>query len=193
MRDEQWEAVVSNNAEYDGEFFYAVKTTGIFCRPSCKSKAPKRENVRFFDKVDDALADGFRPCKRCKPTGTMLPDEEWVATVKAYIERSFASNLSLHFLAEETHGTPFHLHRIFKRVTGITPMTYTQQVRIAEAKALLASTSLSIAEIGSQVGMGNTPYFITLFKRMTRRTPEAYRRQQLYLKVKEAQSHEDEQ
>ncbi|WP_168121289.1 bifunctional transcriptional activator/DNA repair enzyme AdaA [Paenibacillus sp. HB172176] len=191
MNDEQWEAVVSNNAEYDGKFFYAVKTTGIFCRPSCKSKEPRRDNVRVYGTAAEAMAEGFRPCKRCRPTGSMLPDEEWVDMIKSYMDRNFQSNLNLSLLAEETHGTPFHLHRIFKRVTGLTPMAYAQQVRVAEAKTLLTDSQLPIAEVGGRVGISNAPYFITLFKKLTGLTPEAYRRQQQY--AKEAESHDNEQ
>ena len=66
MREEMWKAVSENDPSYDGILFYAVKSTGIYCRPSCKSKIPKRENVCFFDTAEKARAAGFRPCKRCR-------------------------------------------------------------------------------------------------------------------------------
>ncbi|THF79462.1 bifunctional transcriptional activator/DNA repair enzyme AdaA [Cohnella fermenti] len=177
MNDEQWQAVANNDGSYDGSFFYAVKTTGIFCRPSCRSKLPNRENIDFFLTADQALAAGFRPCKRCKPTGERLPDEEWIALVTAYADAHYAEALTLATLAELTHGTPYHLHRTFRRITGLTPVEYVQQVRIGQARRRLTESDASIAEVGRAVGLANTPYFITLFKKKTGQTPEAYRRQ----------------
>ena len=89
VSNEQWRAIVGNDPSYDGQFYYAVKTTGIFCRPSCKSRPPNRENIGFFLTAEQALAAQFRPCKRCKPTGQRLPDEEWIAMVTVYIDRHY--------------------------------------------------------------------------------------------------------
>ncbi|MCS7463799.1 bifunctional transcriptional activator/DNA repair enzyme AdaA [Paenibacillus doosanensis] len=173
--DELWEAAVNNDASYDGQFFYAVKTTGIFCRPSCKSRPPKKENIRFFRTADEALSAKFRPCKRCKPTGERLPDDEWIAAVTEYIDRSFTEALSLDHLAGISHGSPYHLHRTFKKVKGVTPVEYIHQKRVELAKQLLLATDKPIGEIGMDVGISNTPYFITLFKKKTGRTPASYR------------------
>jgi len=177
VTDEQWQAVIGNDSAYDGQFFYAVKTTGIFCRPSCKSRAPKREHIGFFITADDALQAKFRPCKRCKPTGERLPDEEWIKVVTDYVDRNYSEALTLNKLALICHGTPYHLHRTFKKVTGITPVAYIQQVRIVHAQNMLIDSDKSIAEIGQSVGMANTPYFITLFKKKTGLTPKHYREQ----------------
>jgi AraC family transcriptional regulator of adaptative response / methylphosphotriester-DNA alkyltransferase methyltransferase len=178
VSDEQWQAVANNDASYDGQFFYAVKTTGIFCRPSCKSRLPKRENIGFFANVDQALASHFRPCKRCKPTGQRLPDEEWIAFITEYVDNHYNETLTLEVLAVHSHGTPYHLHRTFKKIKGITPVDYIQHIRIEKAKMLLTTFDDSVAEVGESVGLSNTPYFITLFKKKTGQTPEAYRRQQ---------------
>ncbi|WP_058304635.1 bifunctional transcriptional activator/DNA repair enzyme AdaA [Gorillibacterium timonense] len=175
---EQLNAILANDAAYDGTFFYAVKTTGIFCRPSCKSKPPKQENIEIYPSSEEALAARYRPCKRCKPTGKRLPDEEWITVVTDYIDTHYAEPLSLEQLAVLCHGTPYHLHRTFKRVMGITPLAYIQQTRLHNAKRLLISTSNSIAGIGEAVGFRNIPYFITLFKKRTDFTPEEYRRRQ---------------
>ena len=83
--------------------------------------------------------------------------------------------LTLEFLAITCHGSPYHLHRTFKRVKGITPAAYIQQKRIEQAKEQLVSSTASIAQVGASIGMSNTPYFITLFKRMTGHTPAIYR------------------
>ncbi|WP_245376020.1 bifunctional transcriptional activator/DNA repair enzyme AdaA [Paenibacillus eucommiae] len=174
-----WQAIISNDASYDGQFFYAVKTTGIFCRPSCKSRPPKKENVGFFHTAEQALSAKFRPCKRCKPTGQRLPDDEWVALVTEYINKNYMESLTLDILADICHGSPYHLHRTFKKIKGVTPVEYIQQIRIGKAKEQLLSSEQSIAEVGVSVGLSNTPYFITLFKKKTGHTPASYRQLQL--------------
>jgi len=178
ISDEQWRAITNNDTSYDGQFFYAVKTTGIFCRPSCKSKVPNRENIGFFENADQALAAHFRPCKRCKPTEQRLPDEEWIAYITEYVDSHFDETLTLEVLALLSHGTPYHLHRTFKKVKGMTPLNYIQHVRIEKAKMLLTTFIDPVTKVGESVGLPNTSYFITLFKKKTGQTPEAYRRQQ---------------
>lgn len=175
LSDEQWRAVSDNDKSYDGVFIYAVKTTGIFCRPSCKSKVPRRENVMAFNDASQAAAAGFRPCKRCKPTGMAMPDEEWISIAADYVRRHYKEPLTLQELADACHGTPYHFHRTFKKIKGVTPLAYMQDLRISRAKHLLATTSDSAARIGQEVGWPNAPYFITVFKRLTGLTPEAYR------------------
>lgn len=175
MTEEQWQAILQNNVAYNDIFFYAVKTTGIFCRPSCKSKAPNRENACVFQNAEQALAAGFRPCKRCKPTGERLPDKEWVAVMTEYIDHNYMAPLTLETLAEVCHGSPYHLHRTFKKVTGITPVDYIQQKRIAKASEYLLTTEQAVAEIALRVGLPNTSYFITLYKKKTGYTPTQFR------------------
>ncbi|WP_159888430.1 bifunctional transcriptional activator/DNA repair enzyme AdaA [Paenibacillus puerhi] len=171
----KWKAIVSNDSKFDGRFFYAVRTTGIFCRPSCKSKPPKRGNICIFRHAEQALSAGFRPCKRCKPTGQRLPDEDWISVVTAYIDRYYMQPLNLETLADVSHGSMYHLHRTFKKLTGITPMAYIQQKRIEHAKELLKHSTASIAEVGRLAGLSNLSYFITLFKKVTGHTPASYR------------------
>jgi AraC family transcriptional regulator, regulatory protein of adaptative response / methylphosphotriester-DNA alkyltransferase methyltransferase len=186
----QWQAIINNDKDSDGKFFYAVQTTKIFCRPSCKSRPPKFENVRVFQSADEAKAERFRPCKRCKPTGERLPDHEWIELVTEYIDTHYTDHLSLDVLADVSHGSPYHLHRIFKRVKGQTPMEYIQDYRIGKAKEFLTNSSLAISDIGHKVGMENTAYFITLFKKKTGMTPLSYRGQ--YLKNTSAEVHDHE-
>lgn len=175
MTEEQWQAILQNDVAYNDIFFYAVKTTGIFCRPSCKSKAPNRENACIFQNAEQALAAGFRPCKRCKPTGERLPDKEWVALMTEYIDHNYMAPLTLETLAEVCHGSPYHLHRTFKKVKGITPVDYIQQRRIAKASEYLLTTEQAVAEIALRVGLPNTSYFITLYKKKTGYTPTQFR------------------
>ena len=175
VTEEAWRAIVGNDASYDGQFWYAVRTTGIFCRPSCRSRPPKRDNVRLFTSAEQAMAARYRPCKRCKPTGSRLPDEEWIGWLTAYIDEHYPEALSLELLSELSHSSPYHLHRTFRRIAGMTPVRYIQQLRIAKAKERLLLTPHPVAVIGAQVGLPNTPYFVTLFKKLTGHTPARYR------------------
>ncbi|MEG0385104.1 MAG: bifunctional transcriptional activator/DNA repair enzyme AdaA [Solibacillus sp.] len=183
LTDERWQAITRNDKSYDEVFIYAVKSTGICCRPSCKSREPKKENVRIFNDVNEAIAEGFRPCKRCKPGGIHLPDEEWVTQIKVYINTDYYKPLSLEILADVCHGSPYHLHRTFKRIARLTPVEYIQQVRISNAMKELKTSDKSIAEIGFSVGFPNTPYFITLFKNRTGQTPKQYQKKQMEAKI----------
>ncbi|MFD2327800.1 bifunctional transcriptional activator/DNA repair enzyme AdaA [Cohnella sp. GCM10020058] len=172
----QWAAIVGNDAAYNDRFRYAVMTTGIFCRPSCKSRAPKRENVRIFADSEPAMAAGYRPCKRCRPTDRKLPDVEWIGQMTEFIDRCYYEPITLDRLAELYRGSPYHLHRIFKRIAGVTPVEYVQRTRIARATELLETTSMPMAEIADAVGFGSVPYFITVFKQRTGTTPSEFRR-----------------
>ncbi|MFJ8063533.1 bifunctional transcriptional activator/DNA repair enzyme AdaA [Psychrobacillus sp. NPDC096426] len=178
MNNEQWQAIIQNDKNYDDIFFYAVKSTGIFCRPSCKSRPPKKENVRIYMEAKEAIQEGFRPCKRCKPGGLRLPDEEWVTQIKEYIDDHYTESLTLHTLADLCHGSPYHLQRTFKKVLGKSPIEYMQQTRISKAKEYLVTTDKSLFEIGAAIGMSNIPYFITLFKKVTGMTPIQYRKKE---------------
>ncbi|MFC5652634.1 bifunctional transcriptional activator/DNA repair enzyme AdaA [Paenibacillus solisilvae] len=175
LPDARWRAILNNDASYDGQFFYAVQTTGIFCRPSCKSRPPRKENIQLFETAEQAVSAKFRPCKRCRPTGQRLPDEEWIALITEYMDKNYRQALTLKILSDISHGSPYHLLRTFKRIKGITPVMYLQQKRIDHAKELLVTSDKSIAEIGRYAGMPNTPYFITLFKKKTGLTPAGYR------------------
>lgn len=175
LTDERWQAITHNDARFDEIFMYAVKSTGIFCRPSCKSRNPKKENVRIFNDAAEAIANGFRPCKRCKPSGLRLPDKEWAIQIEEYIHMHFHEPLTLEILADMCHGSPYHLQRTFKRITGLTPVEYIQKIRITKAMSELTTTDKSIAEIGVSVGLPNPSYFIALFKTKTGQTPKQYR------------------
>ncbi|OEH93655.1 bifunctional transcriptional activator/DNA repair enzyme AdaA [Bacillus solimangrovi] len=176
LTEERWQAIVCNDASYDHNFYYGVKTTGIFCRPSCKSKEPKRQNVRIFSSAEMALSEAFRPCKRCKPNALRMPDEDWVVRITEYIDKHYVESLTLDLLADIHHGSPYHLQRTFKRIKGVSPMTYIQNVRISKAMELLTITELSIIEVSMEVGISSPTHFTTLFKKITGKTPTEYRK-----------------
>ncbi|MGG1555431.1 bifunctional transcriptional activator/DNA repair enzyme AdaA [Paenibacillus ferrarius] len=175
MQEQYWQAVENNDASYDGTFYYAVTTTGIFCRPSCKSRVPKREHVRFFPDRQSALAASFRPCKRCRPDGIRLPDEEWTAELARYIDEHYAEPLTLGVLAERFYASPSHLQRTFKKVKGISPLLYLQDVRMEAAKKALLAADLPVNRIGAQVGIANAAHFATVFHKKTGVTPTEFR------------------
>lgn len=172
-----WKAISTNDSDFDNMFFYGVKTTKIFCRPSCKSRLPNRQNVFIFNKAQAALELGFRPCKRCKPDNLLLPNEEWIGQVCEWIDVNFQRDITLNFLSEIFHSSPFHLQRTFNNVKGVSPLAYIQQKRLTTAAKKLIDTNDTIQFIASEVGYPNHSYFSTVFKRYFNVTPHHYRKQ----------------
>lgn len=128
--DSRWIAVTRRDKTQDGEFVYAVRSTGIYCRPSCPSRTAKRENVEFFETTHAAQASGYRSCLRCKPNDMPLEQQQndrVLAACRA-MEAS-EGELRLDDLAALAGLNPHHFHRLFKRVTGLTPKNYFQTVR----------------------------------------------------------------
>ncbi|MCP2035783.1 AraC family transcriptional regulator of adaptative response / methylphosphotriester-DNA alkyltransferase methyltransferase [Planomicrobium sp. HSC-17F08] len=171
-----WKAILENDASFDDQFFYGVRTTRIFCRPSCHSRIPNKENVLIFKNAYAALAEDFRPCKRCKPDGLNLPADEWIEQITDWIDEHFTEPINLERLADISHGSPYHLQRLFKRLKGCSPLEYIQQLRLEKASRLLAETDNPIAEVGRLSGFPNAPYFITLYKKNNGQTPASYRK-----------------
>lgn len=136
--DPRWKKVLKRDARADGEFFYSVSTTGIVCRPSCPSRTAKPEHIRFHDTLDEALRLGFRPCKRCHPEG-IGHAAEVAARIAAACRRIEAAEQppTLAELAEEAGLSPFHFHRQFKAVTGVTPKAYASALRTRKLQAAL--------------------------------------------------------
>jgi AraC family transcriptional regulator of adaptative response/methylated-DNA-[protein]-cysteine methyltransferase len=128
----RWAALVARDAGADGSFVYGVRTTGVYCRPGCASRRPRRENVAFYATGAEAEAAGFRPCLRCRPDGP-APDalrREAVARACRLIEEAEALP-PLADLAGAAGLSPFHFHRVFKAVTGVTPAAYARARRAA--------------------------------------------------------------
>ncbi len=132
-----WDAVQERDARFNGVFVYGVRSTGIYCRPTCPSRRPQREQVVFFNSFDEAEAAGFRPCRRCQPQAAFAPDEkaEIVQRACQLLDESLSSPLTLDALAQKLHFSPSHLHRIFKSVTGLTPHQYVQGKHVEAFKA----------------------------------------------------------
>jgi len=152
--DTRWNGVATRDARLDGRFVYAVTTTGVFCRPSCGSRRPLRQNVRFFESPGEASDTGFRACKRCRPEdATTTP--KLFEDVRRLIEASGDAAMTLDLLARKTGATPTRIHRTFKRVTGLSPKEY-QDARRGERlrRHLLEGTSVTRATI--EAGYGST-------------------------------------
>jgi AraC family transcriptional regulator, regulatory protein of adaptative response / methylphosphotriester-DNA alkyltransferase methyltransferase len=175
LSDEVWQAIVTNNPAFDGKIYYGVATTKVFCRPSCKSRIPLKEHVHIFKSIDQALSAHFRPCKRCKPDGLKLPNEEWITQIIQWIDSHYMEPLTLDKLADLFHGSAYHLHRTFKRIKGITPSDYIQKIRMEKAMKYLKATNQTVMEIATSVGIPNAAHFATLFQKKTGLTPTKYR------------------
>ncbi len=119
--DRRWKAVCERDTRADGQFVFAVLTTGVCCRPSCRSRRARRENVRFFADVAAAVAAGFRPCKRCQPDKDSPQQQRIDKVAQACRLLEQEAPLTLEALACELAVSPFHFHRLFKSVTGMTP------------------------------------------------------------------------
>jgi len=169
--DERWHAVQSHDATADGRFWYAVKTTGIYCRPSCPARRPRRENALFFDTPEMAARAGYRPCQRCRPN-EVDARQQIVARVRHLLETADPTP-TLAALAAEVRISPFHLQRVFTRATGVSPKQYAMANRARRLKAGLkrgdrvtdamygagyGSAHALYANIGDQIGMTPSAY-----------------------------------
>src|SRR5438105_15518262 len=129
-----WAAVIAHDATQDGGFFYSVKTTGVYCRPGCASRQPRRENVAFYETASAAAAAeaaGFRACERCRPNEGSQADRHVAAIGRAcaLIRRSDEIP-SLAELAGAAGISRFHFHRVFKQITGATPREWGKAPRL---------------------------------------------------------------
>ncbi|HTH79390.1 MAG TPA: bifunctional DNA-binding transcriptional regulator/O6-methylguanine-DNA methyltransferase Ada [Ramlibacter sp.] len=129
--DPRWADVMARNAQADGRFFYGVRTTGVYCRPSCGSRRPRPQNVSFFDTPAQAEAAGLRPCRRCRPDRETAPGAhtELIAQICRFIEEADGEP-TLDELARQAGMSAFHFHRVFKAITGVTPHEYARAHRV---------------------------------------------------------------
>ena len=136
-----WKAVTANDARFDGVFYLGVKTTGIYCRPSCRARTPKRENVAFFPTTESAEKFGLRACLRCKPQETKGVDPQIAKLLKACELLGKEDAIDLKLLAAELELSPFHLQKSFKEVFGVSPKKYSEVKRMERFKSELKSGS----------------------------------------------------
>ena len=138
--DARWSAVRRRDRAADGTFVYSVRTTGVYCRPSCAARLPRRENVAFHETCAAAERAGFRPCKRCRPNEPARADRQAAAVAAACRLIEEAEEVpSLDTLAQAADMSRFHFHRVFKAVTGVTPKAYAETHRGNRVRAELAA------------------------------------------------------
>jgi AraC family transcriptional regulator, regulatory protein of adaptative response / methylated-DNA-[protein]-cysteine methyltransferase len=132
----QWQAVLAKDARVDGQFVFAVSSTGIYCRPSCPSRRPHRERVSFFQSPEGAELAGFRACRRCHPRDVRVvdPQIQMAQQVCRIIEENEGESITLAALSEQLGVSSFHLQRTFKSVMGITPRRYAETCRVNRFK-----------------------------------------------------------
>jgi AraC family transcriptional regulator of adaptative response/methylated-DNA-[protein]-cysteine methyltransferase len=173
--DIRWNAVIAKDRRADGQFFFSVRTTGVFCRPSCPARLARRENVAFHLTCDAAEAAGFRPCKRCRPREASQSERDaaLIAGACSLIETSEAPP-RLAALAAAANLSPFHFHRVFKAITGLTPKGYADAHRADRVrKALPASKTITGAIYDA--GFNSNGRFYASSNHVLGMTPRRYR------------------
>jgi AraC family transcriptional regulator, regulatory protein of adaptative response / methylated-DNA-[protein]-cysteine methyltransferase len=179
LRDPRWPAVVARNADADGSFYYSVRTTGVYCRPSCGSRRARPENVQFHATPEDAERAGFRPCKRCVPNRRPMPEEHAEKVVHAcrMIERAIEQGDSipgLAALAERAGVSRYHFHRMFRKVTGLTPKEYAAAHRERRVRARLVEGG-TVTEAIYDSGYNSNARFYAKANDVLGMTPTRYR------------------
>lgn len=176
-----YQALQTRDARFDGRFYTAVLTTGIFCRPICPAVTPKRGNVRFYPSAEAAMANGFRPCLRCRPEAAPgSPAAAGVHTTLAravrLVEEGALDTGSVPDLAERLGITDRYLRQLYKRHTGVTPQQHAQARRLLRARQLIVDSNLSMTEIADIAGFGSLRRFNHTLKETYGGAPTAYRR-----------------
>lgn len=166
-------AVEARDKVFDGRFFYGVITTGVFCRPSCAARPARPEHLRFFPDAKSALASGFRPCKRCRPTD-ITPGLSWLIETARQIETNAEERLTLKRLAKRAGLSPSRFQRAFKSAFGISPKAYQDAARMKRFKAALKEGDDVTGAIFS-AGFGSVSRVYGERMRNIGMTPAAYR------------------
>ena len=177
MEDEVfWNAVRTNDARFDGAFYLGVVTTGIYCRPSCRARLPKRENISFFRTWEAAEKSGLRACLRCRPKEHAAADPRVAKMLRACEMLRAAEEVpSLEELAAAVGSSPFHLQRSFKEIIGISPKKYSEAIRMEKFKeGLRAGSDVTTAMYDS--GFGSSSRLYEKASETLGMTPSAYKK-----------------
>jgi len=175
LNDSRWAAVVARDPKADGKFFYSVRTTGVYCRPSCGSRQAKRENVTFHASIAAAERAGFRPCKRCKPDQAPLAAQHAATIAKICRRIEGAEKIpTLSVLAREANLSPYHFHRLFKSITGLTPKAYAAAHRAERVRRELGRSRTVTAAI-FDAGFNSGGRFYATSDALLGMTPTDYR------------------
>jgi AraC family transcriptional regulator of adaptative response/methylated-DNA-[protein]-cysteine methyltransferase len=173
--DRRWGALVAKDKDADGQFYFSVRTTGVYCRPSCPARQPRRENVAFHPTCEAAEAAGFRACKRCRPREASQSQRhaEMVASACALIKSSEGPP-RLATLAAASGLSPFYFHRVFKATTGLTPKAYADAHRADRVRQALP-VSTTVTEAIYDAGFNSNGRFYAESAQVLGMTPGRYR------------------
>lgn len=170
-----WKAVTANDARFDGAFFLGVKTTGIYCKPSCRARTPKRENVAFFATTEAAEKYGLRACLRCKPKNVRAIDPQIAKLMKACELLESEDLYALDDLAAELDLSPSHLQRSFKEIIGVSPKKYAEAKRMEKFKEELRGGS-DVTTAMYDAGFGSSSRLYEKAGETLGMTPTAYKK-----------------
>lgn len=173
--EKKWQAVASRDPAADGHFFYSVRTTGVYCRPSCPARRPRRVNVAYHLTGEAASAAGFRPCKRCRPDGRTVGFDQAEAVIRAcrLIEASDAAP-KLNELAAAVSLSPSHFHGLFKTLTGVTPKAYATAFRAGRLRDILPDAA-RVTDAIYDAGFQSSGRFYAAANHNLGMSPERYR------------------
>ncbi len=173
--DDRWAAVARRDRKADGVFYFSVRTTGIYCRPSCPSRSARRAHVRFHSTREEAVRAGFRPCKRCRPDGAALADQHIAAVAEACRRIEIAEERpSLDALAKGAGMSRFHFHRLFKAITGVTPSAYAAAHRAKRVRDELSRRD-TVTEAIFEAGFNSSGRFYAKTSEVLGMTPSTFR------------------
>src|ERR1700741_1090655 len=175
VNDPRWAALIGRDSSADGRFYYSVKTTGVYCRPSCAARPARPENVQFHGTCEDAEKAGFRPCKRCKPDQPSPVEQhaEKIASACRLIESS-ETPPSLKLLAQHVGLSTYHFHRVFKAATGLTPKGYAAAHRASLVRKSF-NKSDTVTDAIYDAGYNSNSRFYETSNQVLGMTPSNYR------------------
>jgi AraC family transcriptional regulator of adaptative response / DNA-3-methyladenine glycosylase II len=179
----QYRAIRGKNKKYDGIFYVAVKTTGIYCRPSCAEPCPLQENCSFFDTVKKVESQGYQPCKQCHPG--RLKNGLSVEILDS-INAGEINNKGVHGLADSLHISERHLRRVVQDRTGSSPASLNKAKRLCVAKLLITQTKLSIIDVAFTAEFSSLRQFNDVFKDAFKTSPHKMRKAALLKKLHQA-------
>jgi len=173
-QNRRWQAVLARDASRDGVFVFAVTSTGVYCRPSCPSRRPRRDRVRFFSRPDEAERAGFRACLRCRPRD---PDSRMktVESICQFLQQHADEPVTLAALSERFRMNPFHLQRVFKSALGVSPREYADAIRMKSFKSQLRS-GRSVTDAIYEAGFGSSSRLYERSAPQLGMTPATYQR-----------------
>ncbi|MCC7023397.1 MAG: bifunctional DNA-binding transcriptional regulator/O6-methylguanine-DNA methyltransferase Ada [Thermomicrobiales bacterium] len=173
--DERWQAVLRRDGNRDGEFVFAVDSTGIYCRPSCPARRPRPEHVRFFSSPSAAERAGYRACRRCRPHATTTLREDLAARAAAWIDEHLDERQTLARMGEALGVSPGHLQRSFTRAMGVSPRAYAAARRLETAKAEMRAGA-DVTSALHTAGYGSSSRFYEQANSALGMPPSSYRR-----------------